>query len=220
MQKSKLPIGLYGITPEWDDTKRLIKAVISAAKGGMKILQLRRKKTTYAKIKLQTSELCKVCQDVNVKFIINDFWELALEYKADGCHLGIDDFDSSSIKNKIDKNLIVGVSCYNDINRAKMLIQAGVDYVAFGAVFNSTTKPLACHISLNEIKKARSKISINKPYSIVAIGGINIGNAKKVIDSNVDNIAVLNGLFEADNIFETAQALSSHFIKRDQDNDK
>ncbi|AFZ82905.1 thiamine phosphate synthase [Candidatus Kinetoplastidibacterium crithidiae] len=215
MQKSKLPIGLYGITPEWDDTKQLIKAVISAAKGGMKILQLRRKKTTYEKIKLQTSELCKVCQDVNVKFIINDFWELAVEYQADGFHLGIDDFDLNNIKNKIDTGLIVGVSCYNDINRAKMLVQAGVDYVAFGAVFKSNTKPLARHISLNEIKEARNKINNNKPYSIVAIGGININNAKTVIESNVDNIAVLNGLFDSDNIFETAQALSSQFTKRD-----
>ncbi|WBF65436.1 MAG: thiamine phosphate synthase [Candidatus Kinetoplastibacterium crithidii] len=215
MQKSKLPIGLYGITPEWDDTKKLIKAVISAAEGGMKILQLRRKKTTYEKIKLQISELSKVCQDVNVKFIINDFWELALEYKTDGFHLGIDDFDFNNIKNKFDKNFIVGVSCYNDINRAKMLIQAGVDYVAFGAVFNSNTKPLACHISLNEIKEARNRININKPYSIVAIGGINIDNAKTIIESNVDNIAVLNGLFESNNIFETAKTLSSYFIKRD-----
>ncbi|AGF47174.1 thiamine-phosphate pyrophosphorylase [Candidatus Kinetoplastibacterium desouzaii TCC079E] len=211
MQNSKIPRGLYGITPEWDDIDKLIKAVYEASKGGMQILQLRRKKTSYDTIKKQAVELIKVCADLDVKLIINDFWKLALELGADGFHLGLEDCSIKDIEEKVKTGLIVGTSCYNDIERAKILVESGVDYIAFGAVFPSITKPLAPHVSLNILKTARSMININTPYSIVAIGGITVDKIPQIIESDIDNIAVINGLFESENIFNTAQKYSSAF---------
>ena len=91
MKALRFPAGLYGVTPEWDDTERLVRAVRQAAEGGMRALQLRRKDVPDAVRAEQARALAPLCRELGVVFLINDDWRLALEVGADAAHVGRDD---------------------------------------------------------------------------------------------------------------------------------
>ena len=82
MKALRFPAGLYGVTPEWDDTERLMRAVRQAAEGGMRALQLRRKDVPDAVRAEQARALAPLCRELGVVFLINDDWRLALEVGA------------------------------------------------------------------------------------------------------------------------------------------
>ena len=102
---------------------------------------------------------------------------------------------------------IIGVSCYNQLSLAVDAQSAGVDYVAFGRFFSSSTKPMAIQASLDLIVDAKRSLSV----PVVAIGGITVNNADSLIGAGADAIAVINGLFSQPNITKTAQAFCAIF---------
>ena len=209
----RFPRGLYGVTPEWDDTRRLVSAVREATAGGMRALQLRRKTAIDSSRAVQARELAAVCRDLSVVFIINDHWQLALDVGADGVHVGRDDANVADIQAQAGPDFLIGASCYNDLNRAKTLLERNVDYIAFGAVFPSQTKPDAVHAPLSVITKAcQLAESRDVPCpAVVAIGGITPNNAAQVVDSGADSIAVITGLFDAHGIRGAAQRYAAAF---------
>ncbi|MCD0505233.1 thiamine phosphate synthase, partial [Bordetella petrii] len=154
MLSLRFPAGLYGVTPDWDDTGRLLDAVRQAAEGGMTALQLRRKNATPAQRAAQARALAPLCRELGVVFLVNDHWQLALEVGADGAHLGRDDGDLAQARLQA-PGLILGASCYNELDRAGQLLDAGADYIAFGAVFASSTKPQAVQAPLSLLGQAR-----------------------------------------------------------------
>ena len=141
MKALRFPAGLYGVTPEWDDTERLMRAVRQAAEGGMRALQLRRKDVPDAVRAEQARALAPLCRELGVVFLINDDWRLALEVDADGAHVGRDDDSLARIRAEAGPDLILGGSSYDDLGRARELLDAGADYIAFGAMFPSRVKP-------------------------------------------------------------------------------
>lgn len=209
----RFPGGLYGVTPEWDDTDRLADAVRRAAAGGMTALQLRRKTATEAQRAAQARVLAALCRELGVVFLVNDHWRLALDVGADGAHLGRDDGDLAQARAQAGSGLLLGASCYNDLARARELLDAGADYIAFGAVFPSTTKPQAVRAPLSLLAQAR-ELAAGMPGprpAVVAIGGITPANAPQVAQAGADSIAVINGLFEAPDIQQAAAACSAPF---------
>jgi thiamine-phosphate pyrophosphorylase len=203
-QTSKQRIhGLYGITPEWDDTARLTAAVETAARGGMRILQLRRKDIAPAKKREQALALRDCCTRAGVTLIVNDDWRLALDTGADGVHLGRDDGDIAQVRRQVGSQLLIGASCYDEPGRAHAALAAGADHVAFGAVFDSPTKPAAARASLSLFGQARA---LGCP--LVAIGGITPENAGLAVAAGADALAVITALFGADDIEATARAFS------------
>lgn len=137
-------------------------------------------------------ELVKVCHQHNVPLIINDNIELAILAKADGVHLGKTDGDIIEARNRLGKEAIIGISCYNDINRALTAQQQGATYVAFGRFFPSTSKPLAAPADIDTLRKAKATLQL----PIVAIGGILPENGAQLLAAGANLLAVIGGVFD------------------------
>ena len=213
MSHPLLPRGLYGITPQSTDFALLARQIAQAAAGGMRILQWRQKELSPDLALKQAAQTVHQCRELGVLFIINDNVDLALSVNADGVHLGKDDGDLLQARTRLGADKIIGCSCYNELKRAETAMRQGADYVAFGAVFSSSVKPDAVHAPLElfeQAKDLRAAIA-EKPVALVAIGGITTQNARQVVQAGADNIAVIGGLFEAQDIQDTAARFAACF---------
>lgn len=214
------PRGLYGITPEWDDTARLLAAIEAAAAGGMAALQWRRKQIPDELKREQAAHVVALCRRLGVISIINDDPLLALQVGADGVHLGRDDGDVAQARRQLGEQLLIGASCYNELSRAERALQEGADYVAFGAMFASSVKPHAVKASTETVNAGRNLVHsfqrAGKRPAVVTIGGITPDNAPQVIQAGADSIAVITALFtgSAEQIKTAAQRYSELFTAR------
>jgi thiamine-phosphate pyrophosphorylase len=200
--------GLYAITPETADTGLLLRMANAALRGGASVIQYRAKTIAPDLATVQGMALAAECRRLDIPFIVNDSVQLAIAVGADGVHIGRDDESVASIR-RIMPDAIVGVSCYDDMRLAMRAIDEGADYVAFGSLFPSATKPLAVRADLRLLAEAG-----RRGMNSVAIGGITMRNASQVIAAGADAIAVISALFEnpdADTILCHAQQLSQLF---------
>ena len=188
--------GLYAVTPDEADTDVLLVKVEAALQGGIALLQYRNKKVSNKMQSQQAGAILPLCKQYQVPFIINDSVNLCLELDADGVHIGADDGDISVVRARLGKDKILGTSCYDRVDLALSAQQAGATYVAFGACFTSSTKPRAPLVPLALFELA--KVQLRVP--VVAIGGITLKNAPMVIGAGADSIAVINSIFNADNV--------------------
>lgn len=195
--------GLYVIT---DDTltpsDKIFQYVEQALQGGAKIVQLRDKINDTSMVENMSIGLQELCHKYDALFVLNDKIEIAIKLGLDGLHIGKEDYDNMQNVRRNFKG-ILGVSCYNDLNMAKDMQAIGVDYVAFGACFNSPTKPNAPTMDLGIIKKAKDELNI----PICAIGGINRDNIKTLLAYKPDMVAIISDIWNSDNI-----ANKSHFF--------
>ena len=153
--------------------------------GKVSFFQLRLKKETNKKKLIIGKEIKKICKKYKVKFLINDDPPLAKKLNADGCHLGQKDMDLIKAR-KILKNKIIGITCHNSISLAKKAIEAGADYLAFGAFYTSKTKIVKYRASLTILKSVKKITSL----PIVAIGGIKLNNYKKLLLNKANFLAI------------------------------
>tara|TARA_B100000683_G_scaffold252265_1_gene269002 strand:- start:191 stop:805 length:615 start_codon:yes stop_codon:yes gene_type:complete len=153
--------------------------------GKVSFFQLRLKNKRFKNNLSIAKKIKKICKKYKVKFIVNDDVMLAKKSNADGCHLGQKDMRISKAR-KILKKKIIGITCHNSIKLAKLAIKHNADYVAFGAFFFSKTKKAKFKTNISLLKKA--KRIINAP--IVAIGGINSKNYKKLLLNNANFLAI------------------------------
>ena len=147
--------------------------------------QLRLKNKNLRKKLLIGKKIQKICKKFNVKFLINDDVYLSKKLDADGCHLGQKDMKISEARKLIGKK-IIGVTCHNSIKLANTAINNKADYVAFGAFYSSKTKKAKYKASIQLLKKAKK---ITKT-PIVAIGGINSNNYKKLLLNKANFLAI------------------------------
>tara|TARA_A100001388_G_scaffold137172_1_gene101648 strand:+ start:260 stop:874 length:615 start_codon:yes stop_codon:yes gene_type:complete len=147
--------------------------------------QLRLKKKSFKEKLIIGKKIKRICKKFNVKFLINDDVYLAKQLDADGCHLGQKDMNISDAR-KLIGNKIIGITCHNSIKLAKIGIKNGADYLAFGAFNSSKTKKIKFKASINLLKTARK---ITKT-PIVAIGGINSKNYKKLLLNKANFLAI------------------------------
>ena len=207
MSSAKLR-GLYAITDETLIPESAFVATIEQAlHGGTAIIQYRDKSGNEAKRLAQASALRTLCNQYNACLIINDDTRLAEAVDANGVHLGEEDVSIEQARLMLGDSAIIGVSCYNQLQRAVEAQAAGADYVAFGAVFTSPTKPGARPASCELVREAKSQLEI----PVCAIGGIDKSNAAQVIDAGADMTALISGLFSAADISLTAKYISGLF---------
>lgn len=199
--------GLYPVTPDDYLLPRLSAHVAMALKGGVKILQYRNKTAPSALRRSQAAELLRICRGEGAKLIVNDHLALALEIGADGVHLGREDGDLCAAREALGPDRILGVSCYGEMARAEEAAAAGADYLAFGAVFPSATKPGAAVISLELLTQAKARFGL----PVAAIGGITLERIPQLAAAGVDMAAVITDLFEAMDISSRAQAFQEAF---------
>lgn len=184
--------GLYLVTPDWDDTARLVAASRAALLGGASLLQYRHK-TADAGLRLeQARALRALTREFDAALIVNDELALALAVGADGVHLGREDGDMTAVRAAA-AQLAVGVSCYADFERARAAHAAGAAYVAFGAMYASPTKPHAPPAPLELIGRARCELGAR----VACIGGITADNAQALVDAGADWVAVITDIYQA-----------------------
>lgn len=184
--------GVYLITPDMADTGRLEALCTLLLQHPVALLQYRNKSADTALKRRQGEVLLTVCRNAGAPLLINDDWHLAAELGADGVHLGRDDAEPGMVREALGSQALIGVSCYNEISRARAAAALDIDYLAFGAVFPSPTKPLAVQAPLSLFTEASA---LGK--ATVAIGGIRPDNSAQLRDAGADFIAVISGIFDA-----------------------
>lgn len=183
--------GLYAVTDAATPTD-LASVVASVLGAGAALLQYRDKGAQAARRRAQCIALLGLCRHHRVPLIVNDDIELAAAVGADGVHLGEHDAGIAAARARLGADAIVGVSCYDSIERAREAAAAGADYLAFGAFFPTPTKPYARRASPALLRAARP---LGLP--LVAIGGITPDNARPLLDAGADFVAVVSGIFGA-----------------------
>ncbi|MBU1691892.1 MAG: thiamine phosphate synthase [Gammaproteobacteria bacterium] len=201
--------GLYAITPECTDTESLVEQVRQALSGGAHLVQYRNKGGDVGLRHEQASELLALCKQFHVPLIINDDIRLSDLTGADGIHLGKDDGSVREARLILGPDKIIGVSCYNDLQRALDAEAHGANYVAFGSFFPSSTKSDAVVAPLTLLHEAKRVLNI----PLVAIGGITADNVTPLIEAGTDAVAVISGLFDSEDIVRAASRFAVLFEK-------
>jgi len=202
--------GLYAIADStYLDTDSFAPAVRAALAGGARVIQYRDKTNDTARRKSIARELNTLCRDAGAPFLINDDVALAAAIGATGVHLGRDDPEIDAARAALGPQAIIGVSCYNDLDRARQAEKTGADYVAFGRFFASRTKPQAVPATPELLRAARTALTI----PIVAIGGITPENGGSLIAAGADSLAVIEGVFGQPDIRAAAERYARLFNK-------
>ena len=200
--------GLYAITPDGVARAELERHVDAALRGGARLVQYRdktRNRRHDDALRLETARALRaLCQRYGARLIINDDVELAIAVDADGVHLGAHDGDLALARQALGAGKLLGASCYADLELARRAQAAGADYVAFGAVYPSPTKPHALRAPLSLFARCQAELDV----PACAIGGITLANAPALIDAGADLIAVISDLFSASDVGARAAQFS------------
>lgn len=204
----KRGLRLYAVTDRsWLGDDTLFQAVEKALQGGVTMIQLREKDMEYEDFKEEALQIKDLCKKYQVPFLINDNVELAREIDADGVHVGQSDLEAGRVRELLGPDKIVGVTA-KTVEQAQAAQAAGADYLGSGAVFGTSTKKDAKFMELSLLKEITASVEI----PVVAIGGITADNAMKLSDTGVAGIAVVSGIFAAEDITATSRKLLSYNI--------
>ena len=206
MRPNKAISGLYAVTPDSDDTAALLAMTEAAIAGGARLVQYRHKTAGTVLRRAQAVALLELCRRHDTLFIVNDHVELAVEIGAPGVHIGRDDGLLQSARARLGPGVVIGVSCYREMARARAAAQDGADYIAFGGFYPSRVKPGAGGASPSLLTEARA---LGLP--VVAIGGITPDNAPSLIDAGADAVAVITALYAAPDVEAAARRFSNLF---------
>jgi thiamine-phosphate pyrophosphorylase len=185
--------GLYAITPDWSDSKRLLAVTEAILSAGCRLLQYRNKASSPCHRQEQAAALRTLTHRFDALLIVNDDMDLAGFCEADGVHLGENDGELALARARLGAGKILGASCYQDPALAMNAARAGADYVAFGSFFPSPSKPQARRAGLELL--AAGKAVSGRP--VCAIGGITPANARPLVQAGADMLAVISALYDA-----------------------
>ncbi len=172
------------------------------------LVQYRDKSSALTHRRRQAEALLALTRAAEVPLLVNDDVALARAIGADGVHLGRDDAPLEEARTTLGPGAIIGVSCYADIDRARRLAEAGADYVAFGSVYPSTTKPGAPRAP---IAVFADSAGLGVPRA--AIGGITADNAPELVAAGADLLAVIGAIFDAKDPSAATRAIAAAFAR-------
>nr|WP_283443575.1 thiamine phosphate synthase [Noviherbaspirillum suwonense] len=199
--------GLYLVTPDWDDTDRLVSISEAGLKGGAALLQYRHKTASPSLRREQATALLALCRRQGKPFIINDYPELCVELDADGIHVGGTDASVAEVRRQVGPDRIVGSSCYGSLELAQSAQAAGASYVAFGGFYPSRIKKYEVSTPVDIVTRARQAVALPN----VVIGGMTRENAVPLIAAGADMVAVISSVYFADDPEGAARALAGLF---------
>ena len=181
--------GLYLITNDDPIQLLLEKLDVALATKQVAILQYRRKKVEKADQPAEVEQIKLLCEKYQVPFVINDDLKLAAQFGL-GVHLGQSDGEITDAKSQLPEGVIIGRTCLNSLELAQKAIADGATYIAFGAVYATSTKPEAGNVGIDVIKQAAAQYDL----PICAIGGLTVENSKPVIEAGADLCAVISDI--------------------------
>ncbi len=205
MNCSKEAMLLYAVTDRtWVGKQTLMEQVECAIKGGATCIQLREKELDDETFLVEALQMKRLCQTYQIPFIIDDNVEIAIRSGADGIHVGQSDMEASNVRSLVGEDMIVGVSAQT-VEQALAAEAAGADYLGVGAVFSTSTKLDADHVSHDELKRICEAVNI----PVVAIGGINRSNIMELSGTGIDGVALVSAIFAAEDIQHECNELST-----------
>ena len=204
--------GLYFITDEsLIPENNYFNVIDSVLRHKPQFIQLRAKNVEKKDLLNKAKKIREISARYGVKFIVNDYPDVAIDSGADGVHIGHLDDAYLKIRDMIGHNKIIGVSCYGDIDRCIKFSELGADYIAIGTPYFTKTKPERIKTELSQMVEIVNKVT---KTPIFAIGGIDNSNINEILNVGVDGIAVINSVFGADDPSKSALELVNIFDKR------
>lgn len=185
--------GLYLVTPDWNDTGRLLDVTEEALAAGVSLLQYRHKTALIELRYVQASALQSLCQKYAVPFIVNDFVTLALQLNADGVHVGGLDVSVAQARLSLGPDKIVGASCYGDLSLAHLAQLQGASYMAFGGFYPSAVKQYSFTTCPSIVETAKVELSLPQ----VVIGGMTVDSARPLVARGADMVAAISSVYNA-----------------------
>ena len=203
MKISADKLRLYAVTDSaWLNGRSLAEVVREAIEGGATVVQYREKNKGYEDMLKEAREVCAVCREYGVPFIMNDSVEIAIAVDADGVHLGLDDGDLKAARELLGEGKIIGASTHN-VQEALSAQAQGADYLGCGAVFGSTTKTDISSITPEILAQVTSAVQI----PVVAIGGINRDHISVLNGCSLAGAAVVSAIFAQKDIRTAAKEM-------------
>lgn len=199
--------GLYIVTPDWDDTDRLLQATEAALRGGAAIVQYRHKTAGAQVRRQQAAPLLALCHRFGKPLVINDYVDLCIELDADGIHVGGTDASVADVRAAVGPDRIVGASCYGSLELAHQAHRAGASYVAFGGFYPSRIKKYEVSTPVDIVTRANADI----PLPNVVIGGMTQENAVPLIHAGADMVAVISSVYMTDDPEAAARGFARLF---------
>lgn len=205
MKCDKETMLLYAVTDRaWTGRQTLTEQVEEALKGGVTCVQLREKHLNDPDFLQEAKDICALCREYGVLFIVNDNVEVAITCKADGVHVGQEDMEAGRVRKLIGEDMILGVSAHT-VEEAQKAVENGADYLGLGSVFPTNTKSDVDVMKRETLQAICSAVDV----PIVAIGGINKDNLSSLKGSGVDGVALVSAIFSAENIEEACRELKA-----------
>ena len=199
--------GLYIVTPDWDDTDKLVNATAQAIEGGATLVQYRHKTADAVLRKQQATAVLQVCRQHQVPFIINDYVDLCLELDADGIHVGGTDASVAAVRAQVGADKIVGASCYGTLQLGRDAWQAGASYVAFGGFYPSRVKKYEFKTEPAIVAESKREI----PLPVVVIGGMTQDNCLPLIAQGCDMVAAISSVYMTQDVKGAAEQFAALF---------
>jgi len=192
---------LYGILDlgyvEPEDAARIVEQMIE---GGADLVQLRGKRNSIEKLVDLATELHELTTKSSTPMIVNDYAEIASRVPVEGVHVGQYDDSIELARRKAGRNILVGKSTHS-LEQARGAQREGADYIGFGPIFATPTKPDYPPIGLADIRRVHAEVRL----PIFCIGGINIDNLQSVIDAGAKRVVMVSALLKAHNIVDYAR---------------
>jgi thiamine-phosphate pyrophosphorylase len=199
--------GLYLVTPDWDDTERLLAATARALDGGAALVQYRNKTADDALRTEQAGALLALCRRHARPLVINDHLDLCRRLDADGVHVGGLDAPVAAVRAALGPEKIVGASCYGQFELARAAQDAGASYVAFGGFYPSRVK--VYEVSTPAEIVARAKAVLRVP--VVVIGGMTAANALPLVGMGADMVAAISSVYAAPDPYAAVRGFCALF---------
>jgi len=199
--------GLYLVTPNWDDTEKLILATDAALGAGAALVQYRHKEAGPDLRREQATALLALCRRHGRPLVINDHVDLCQAIDADGVHLGHTDAGIREARALLGQDKIVGASCYGELALARTAVDAGASYVAFGGFYPSPVKKYTFVTPPEMLDQARAEFSV----PIVVIGGMTPSNAAPLVARGIDLVAAITSVYGSRDPAEAARAFGALF---------
>jgi len=195
---------LYGIIDlgyvERRDAARIVEQMIE---GGVDLIQLRGKNESIAELADLAAELHELAAKSFTPLIVNDHAEIAARVAVEGVHVGQDDDAVEIVRQKAARDILVGKSTHS-LAQARAALGEGADYIGFGPIFATPTKPDYAPIGLEDVRRVHEEVEL----PIFCIGGININNLQSVIDAGAKRVVMVSALLKAHNIVDYARCVT------------
>jgi thiamine-phosphate pyrophosphorylase len=203
---------LYGVIDlsyvEPSDAGRVIEQMIE---GGVDLIQLRGKGRSIQNLSTIAGELHELTVKSSTPLIVNDFAEIASRVPVEGVHVGQDDDSIEVVRQKAGRDILTGKSSHS-LEQARAAQRDGADYIGFGPIFATPTKPDYTPIGLADVTRVHAEVTL----PIFCIGGINVNNLQSVIDAGAKRVVMVSALLKARSIVDYARCVTDLLVKSDR----